>query len=147
MKKQKFSLMIPYIFLVMAKVNMPHHGKEPSGHTGSQIDQAVRIPRRFQFKKCQGVWIKQHNGMGPVCILGVSPWRRILGNTIKKYSFEIKKRPTGEKHLFHWHRDERFRYVKRHCIRLAGDGEHGPFKKGIFSYLFCSAQILKFFVI
>jgi hypothetical protein len=58
MKKQKFSLMIPYIFLVMAKVNMPQHGKELSGHTGSQIDRAVRIPRRFQFKEFQEVWIK-----------------------------------------------------------------------------------------
>jgi hypothetical protein len=65
--------MIPYIFLVMAKVNMPHHGKELSRHTSSQIDQGC--PHTEEF--FQGMWIKQYNGMGPVCIRGASPWRRI----------------------------------------------------------------------
>jgi hypothetical protein len=41
--------MIPYIFLVMAKVNMPHHGKEPSRHTSSQIDQGC--PHTEEFSK------------------------------------------------------------------------------------------------
>jgi hypothetical protein len=86
MKRRNKILMIPYIFLVMAKVNVPLQGKEPSGHTSSQIDQGC--PHTEEF--FQGMWIKQYNGMGPVCIRDASPRRRILGSTSYNNSFKKK---------------------------------------------------------